>query len=86
MIVGYDFMTYETCPYRANTKDTSTAAAKSEQILGKSKCWINKSKLICRFELFFTSIKIFKIDEKNNLEFEKPINTAFSDYLRFEIE
>lgn len=35
MIVGYDFMTYETCPYRANTKDTSTAAAKSEQILGK---------------------------------------------------
>jgi len=32
-------MTYETCPYRANTKDTSTAAAKSEQILGKSKHW-----------------------------------------------
>jgi len=66
MIVGYDFMTYETCPYRANTKDTSTAAAKSEQILGKSKHW-NYLVEINSFELvftFYTSIIAYLIELK----------------------
>ena len=37
MIAGYDFMTCETCPYHANTRDMSTVVVKSEQILGKSR-------------------------------------------------